>query len=258
MKLGILGVGNMGGAILMGMLKQAAVSSKDVVIYNRSPEKIEKFVELGVSVAKDELDLVSNSDILLLGVKPKDFEALASRIKDHIKEDALIISIAAGISTQRLQELFDRKKCVRVMPNTPALIGQGMTAISRNEDLSEDNLYTVKEIFDVVGETAIIEENLMEAFSSISGCMPAFVDIFIEATADAAVSEGIKREDAYKYISKAVAGSAQMVYETGQHPGVLKDQVCSPSGSTIKGVLALERDGFRNAVINAILESKIK
>lgn len=255
MKIGILGVGNMGGAILMGGLKSAAIPSRDVLIYNRSIDKIQKFIDLGVQNAKDEIEVASKSDILILAVKPQNFLELSQKIKSYIKDQTVLVSIAAGLSLSDLENMFEHKKIIRVMPNTPALISQAMSAICRNENVSDEEYFAVKDIFEAIGQVAEIEESLFDAFSGISGCMPAYVFMFIEASVDAAVKNGLKRDEAYKYVAKAIAGSANLMLETGLHPAELKDQVTSPKGSTIRGVLALEREGFRNAIISAVDES---
>ena len=253
--LGIIGVGNMGGAILGVILDSGLLEAKDIMIYNHSREKAKKFIDRGVLFAANEEDLVSKCETLLLCVKPQSFDALARTLKGKIAEDRLIASIAAGISLEKLEELFGAHRFVRIMPNTPALIGQGMSALCKNDLATDADLDAITKLFDAVGATAHLPEEKFDAFSGIAGCMPAYVYMFIEAAADAAVKNGLKRDEAYKYVATAVAGSANMVLKTGKHPGELKDQVTSPGGTTIRGVVALEREGFRNAVIKAVDES---
>lgn len=255
MKISMLGVGNMLGAILEGILKSQKYNEKDITIYNKNKAKIEKFRNYDINFAKDEKELLEKADILIIGVKPQDITNLADKIKDTIKENTTIVSIAALKTIKDLEEIFGKRKIIRVMPNTPAIVLKSMSAITRN-NLVEDKEYKyVKEVFKTVGEVAEVSEKDFDAFSAIAGCMPAYVDIFIEASADAAVKNGIKRDKAYKYIAKSIEGTAAMVLETGKHPAQLKDEVTSPSGSTIRGVIALEEEGFRNAIIKAIDKS---
>lgn len=252
MRLGLIGVGNMGGAILQGVIGSNIYDVKDIFIFNRTRSKVEGFIKQGVNFLEDEVAVARNADILIIGVKPQSFKALSDIIGDSIDENTIVVSIAAGISLLNLEEMFGKGKYIRVMPNTPALVRSGMTAICKNELASLEDLELIKGIFDAVGSTTVIEESMIDAFSGICGCMPAYVYMFIEAAADAAVKNGIKRDDAYKYIAQTLKGSAEMILETGKHPGQLKDQVTSPGGSTIRGVLALEEAGFRNAVIKAV------
>lgn len=251
-KLGVIGVGNMGGAIVRGVLDSGLLNPPDIILFEKNKDKVKDLIDRNIGMAESEKDLVINSENILLSVKPQSFKELAEIIKGDLGEEVLLISIAAGISLDQLEDLFDHKNNIRVMPNTPALVGAGMSAISHGENASEENIDFVKNMFSSLGEIEVIAEEKIDAFSGVAGCMPAFVYIFIEAAADAAVKNGLKREEAYKYVAQTLLGSAKMVLETGKHPGELKDQVTSPAGTTIRGVLALEELGFRNAIIKAV------
>ena len=253
-KIGFLGCGNMGRAMLGGILKAELVCPNDIFVSVSSPsseEKIRKEFKVNVSV-QNEL-ACQNSDILILAVKPQIFKAISSKISKLVKPNCVIVSVMAGITLDYLKSVFPScKKIVRAMPNTPALSLEAMSAICGEESLSRDELDEVMEIFNSFGKTEIVSEELFDAVIGISGSAPAYVFMFIEALADAGVLEGMPRDKAYSFASQAVLGSAKMVLDTKLHPAVLKDMVCSPKGTTIEAVKSLENDGFRSAVINAV------
>lgn len=254
--LGVIGVGNMGGAILNGTLNADVLEPSKVIIYEREVEKTLEFLEKNVRMANSENEVAAYSKIILLAVKPTAMKTLGEKIKANINEEAIIVSIAAGVSIDDLKEYFgENHRYVRVMPNTPALINEGMTAIVPGNTVHMDDLKMIIKLFESVGRTTILSEDKIDAFAGATSCMPAFVYIFIESAADAAIKNGLTRREAYEFISQALIGSAKMVLETDKHPGELKDQVTSPLGSTIRGVMALEREGFRNAVITAVDEA---
>ncbi|MDO5027626.1 MAG: pyrroline-5-carboxylate reductase [Bacillota bacterium] len=250
-KLGVIGCGNMGGAIVRGALKTGLIKGSDLIIYDHNKDKVRDILDQGASFAESEVDLVDQVENLMLAVKPQSFKALAEKIKGKIQKDCLVISIAAGLSLEDLEKDLAHSKILRAMPNTPALVNEAMTCLSFKEDQLA-YISFAKDLFQSIGQVAILDENKLDAFSGLAGCMPAFVYMFIEAAADAGVKNGIKRQDAYDFVAQALLGSAKMVLETKIHPGQLKDQVCSPGGTTIQGVLALEEAGFRNAVIKAV------
>ena len=178
---------------------------------------------------------------------------MITQIKDHHRADQLIITIAPGKTLSWLAEKFGKDvKIVRTMPNTPALVGEGMTGATPNEFVTEAELKYVCEILSGFSKVEVISEKLMDTVVAVSGSSPAYVFMFIEAMADAAVEQGMPRAQAYKFAAQAVMGSAKMVLETGKHPGELKDMVCSPAGTTIKAVRVLEKEGLRSAVIEAM------
>ncbi|CBK74992.1 pyrroline-5-carboxylate reductase [Butyrivibrio fibrisolvens 16/4] len=208
--------------------------------------------EFGVNTSISNRDVVEFSDIIIIAVKPQYLADAIGGIRDMDYTDKVVVSIAAGQSLSHLRELFGKDlKLIRVMPNTPALVGEAMSALSPNELVTEEDTEIVVELFESFGKAEIVPEKLQDAVVGISGSSPAYVYMFIEALADGAVAEGMPRAQAYKFAAQAVLGSAKMVLETGEHPGVLKDNVCSPGGTTIEAVAALEALGFRNAVIEA-------
>lgn len=251
-KLGVIGVGNMGGSILRGVLESGYISGEDIIVFDHHKENLKDLFEKNVNYSDSELDIIKNVEYLLLSVKPQSFKELSKKIKGKISEDTVLISIAVGISISQLEKYFGDLKFIRVMPNTPALVGEGMSSLTKNEKTSEEELEFAKGIFSSIGKVTVIDEKMIDVFSGLAGCMPAFVYMFIEAAADAGVKNGMKRKDSYDYVSQAVLGSAKMVRDTKIHPGELKDQVTSPGGTTIQGVVTLEDEGFRNAIIKAV------
>ena len=188
-----------------------------------------------------------------MSVKPQFYASVIEEIKDVVREDQIIITIAPGKTLKWLEEQFGRPlKIVRTMPNTPAMVGEGMTAVCANERVTEEELGEVLTMLNAFGKTEVVPEHLIDVVVSTSGSSPAYVFMMIEAMADAAVADGMARPQAYKFAAQAVLGSAKMVLETGRHPGELKDMVCSPGGTTIEAVRVLEAKGFRSALIEAM------
>ena len=243
---GFIGMGNMGYAILKGLLKTTA---PDQLIFSaRNKAHMEQVAaETGVSYVADNETCAKESSCLVLAVKPQQFDTVIGEIRDAVTEDQIIISIAPGITIANLQERFG-KKCRIVR----ALVGEGMTGVCYDKTLfSAEEEKRIEQLFTSFGRMTVVDEKLMDAVVCASGSSPAYVYMFIEALADSAVKYGIPRADAYKLVAQTVLGSAKMVLETGEHPGLLKDKVCSPGGTTIAGVAALEEYGMRNAVIKA-------
>ncbi len=253
MKIGFIGCGNMGGAIIGGIINAKITAPGDVIVYDANPAAVENMKnEYDVTGAADGA-AASAADVLLLCVKPNVIYAVIDDIKDAVGEDTLIISIAAGQSIDAIETAFGKKiKLIRVMPNTPALVGEGMSALSPNKNVTDAELKTALELFSSFGKAEIVPEKLMDAVTAVSGSSPAYVFMFIEAMADAAVIGGMPRNQAYTFAAQSVLGSAKMVIETGKHPGELKDMVCSPAGTTIEAVASLESMGMRAAVIEAM------
>ncbi|WP_130807599.1 pyrroline-5-carboxylate reductase [Senegalia massiliensis] len=252
--IGFIGCGNMGKAMVGGIANSSILNSKNILVFDNHKENLDYVRKsFGVSVAKNKMEVAKESDFLFLAVKPNVYSDLINEIKNSIKEDVVIINIAAGKSIENIENDLGKKlKVVKAMPNTPALVGEGMTAISFNDKISNDEKEEILRIFKSFGDAEILEEKLMDVVTATSGSSPAYIFMLIEAMADGAVLNGMKREKAYKIASQAVLGSAKMVLETGKHPGELKDMVCSPGGTTIEAVSSLEKDGFRNAIINAM------
>ncbi len=250
--IGFIGMGNMGSAMLNGMLK--VFEPEELIFSRKNEEKGREFsIRTSVDYTKSNRECAAGVKYLILAVKPQFFPEVLEEIRAEIREDQIIISIAAGVTIQDIKKkLGEKTRVVRAMPNTPALLGEGMTGVCFDEAVySEAEMTVIRKIFESFGKMQIIKENLMNAVICASGSSPAYVYMFIEALADGAVKYGLPRQAAYEMAAQTVLGAAKMVLETGEHPGVLKDKVCSPGGTTIAGVAALEEFGFRNAVIKA-------
>ena len=240
MKIGFIGCGNMATAMLKGILKSGEVKNADMIASAKSDktrEKIEK--ELGIQKADTNAQVVDFADVVFLAVKPQFLEGVLDEIKASVKEDQIFISIAPG---KTLQWFADK------------LGGEGMTALCVNDLVTEEETALAVKLCNTFGKTEVIPEHLMDAVVGVSGSSPAYVFMFLEAMADAAVADGMPRAQAYKFAAQAVLGSAKLMLETGKHPGELKDMVCSPAGTTIQAVRVLEEKGLRSAVIEAQME----
>ncbi|HAG68786.1 MAG TPA: pyrroline-5-carboxylate reductase [Lachnospiraceae bacterium] len=254
MKLGIIGLGNMGCAMLGGMIKNGAVKASEVLgAEPGDSRRNEVGKNLGIKTTASNKEAAEWADILVLSVKPQVYEAVIEDIREHTKDTAVIVSIAPGKTLKWLSEHFGKElKLVRCMPNTPALVLEGCTGVCRNGYVTDEEFESVLKLLNSFGKAIETEEKHMDAVVAVSGSSPAYVFIMIEAMADAAVAEGLPRAHAYEFAAQAVLGSARMVLETGKHPAELKDMVCSPSGTTIDAVQVLERRGFRSAIIEAM------
>lgn len=254
MKIGFIGCGNMATAIIKGMLSHGLVSAEDIVVSNKTEEgRIRSEKNLGVRAVCCNNEVVKVSEILVLAVKPQFLKEVLSEVKDDVQESQLIVSIVAGKTISWLEEEIGiDKKIVRLMPNTPAMVGEGMTSISLNTNVSEEEVELVKQITECFGKNEVVPERLIDPVMSLSGSSPAYVFMLLEAMADAGVADGMPRKQAYRFAAQAVLGSAKMLLETGMHPGELKDMVCSPGGTTIEAVGVLEKRGFRSAVFEAM------
>lgn len=252
-ELGIIGLGNMGGAILRGAIKAEAIDPSKVIIFEKNRDKVLDLLEENVRLAESEIEVAKYSEKLLLAIKPQGFKYLGEKIREDLNKEALIISIAAGINLGQLKEIFSEdNKYIWAMPNMPVQINQGMTALVVDENVGHEELFSVIKLFESVGKVAIINEDKMNTFSTAVGSMPATVSIFVEALADGAVKCGMGRREAYDYIIQAIIGSAQYLQNTREHPGLLKDKVASPKGTTIELINKLEENRFRYALMDAI------
>lgn len=257
MKIGFCGCGNMGSAILGGIIESKVIDQDDIYIYEPKDDNIEKIHNSydQVNFLKNNKEVVKNSDAIFIAVKPYLYENVLKDIKDTLDEDKILITIAPGITIEKVNNIINGKsKIVRTMPNTPALVRQGMTAVSFDSRINNSEKTKIISILESFGEVEEIREELMDHVPAVSGSSPAYVYMMIEAMADGAVKAGIPRDKAYKFAAQAILGSAKMVLETGKHPGELKDAVCSPGGTTIKSVSKLEEKGFRSAIIEAMGE----
>ena len=255
MKMGFIGSGNMGGAIIGGIVNGKIANPSDIIVSDKNEAALVKInSEYGVNTTTDNKTVAKEADVLFLCVKPQFLYLVIDEIKDSISENTVIVSIVAGQSIEAITSAFGKKiKLIRVMPNTPALVGEGMAALTTNENVSKEEADIVLNVFNSFGKGEIVPENLMDAVTAVSGSSPAYVFMMIEAMADAAVIGGMPRSQAYTFAAQAVMGSARMVLETGKHPGELKDMVCSPAGTTIDAVAILEKNGFRSSMIEAMV-----
>ncbi|WP_297487065.1 pyrroline-5-carboxylate reductase [uncultured Cetobacterium sp.] len=254
MKIGFIGCGNMAKALINGMVSSETVSPQDVIAsdaYFPALEKTHK--ELNINITSDNKEVVKSSKYIVLAVKPQFYTSVISEIKEFLTEESVIITLAPGKTIADLENLFTlNTKIIRTMPNTPAMVGAGVTAICKNSNVTEEELKFTCSLFESCGLVEVITENLINAVISVSGSSPAYVFMMIEAMADGAVMNGLPRDKAYKFAAQALLGSAKMLLETNMHPGALKDMVCSPGGTTIQAVRTLEKTGFRSSIIEAM------
>ena len=251
--IGFIGAGNMGSAMIGGILNASLVTTGQVIASAHSKETLDAIhSRFSIETTLSNETVAERSDILFLAVKPNKFDEVIPQIAPHVKSSCIIVSIAAGKTIAAIEEAFGKEiKLVRAMPNTPALVGEAMSALCVNAHVTEAELSEVQAIFNSFGKAEVVPESLIDAVVGVSGSSPAYVYLFIEAMADAAVADGMPRAQAYKFAAQSVYGAAKMVLETGRHPGELKDAVCSPGGTTIEAVAALERGGLRDTVITA-------
>ena len=255
-KLGFIGCGNMGKAMIHGVLASGKAQASDILASAKTEGSREKnAAELGIRLTADNKSVAEFADILFLAVKPQYYEEVIAEIKDTVSDDEIIVSIAPGKTLDWFTEQFGRElKVIRTMPNTPAMVKEGMMGMCIGSKVTEEDVALVRDICEGFSQTEVIPEHLMDVVTAVSGSSPAYVFMFIEAMADAAVAGGMPRQQAYKFAAQAVLGSAKMVLETGMHPGELKDMVCSPAGTTIQAVRVLEERGMRSSVIEAMMK----
>lgn len=253
--LGFIGTGNMATAIIKGVLKSGMLKGEDIAVYDIVKEKAKALAdEYGVNAFESENAIARKCDKVVLSIKPNIFPSLLEKIGAELKENnPLIVSIAAGKTTEFIRSCLPYDaKIVRVMPNINAKVGGAVSAYCGNGNVSESDLSFVKELCESFGIAVNIGENLFSTYSAIGGCSPAFVYMFIDSLARAAVKNGMPKATALEVAAGTVLGSAKMILESDEHPWQLVDQVCSPGGTTIEGVVSLQKDGFESAVINAV------
>ena len=253
--IGMIGTGNMGSAILRGIVDADYVKASQLIVYDVSKRKMREIREdvPGLREAADCMEVAEQADLIILAVKPLYVQEVLDEIRTGLRGKA-VLSIAAGWTVGMLEKALRDTGAtwLRVMPNTPALVGEGMTALCDDTTFSQEDFDFAKGIFDAVGKTRVLPERLFDGVIAISGSSPAYVYMMIEAMADAGVREGLPRTYAYEMAAQSVLGSALMVLSSGTHPAALKDAVCSPGGTTIEAVAALEQNGFRNAILEAM------
>jgi pyrroline-5-carboxylate reductase len=250
--IGFIGAGNMGYPMLLGAMK---VFGKEAMIFTTATKKRREFIkqETGLNYVEENAVIATSCKYIVFGVKPQYFKDVYNDIKASITKEHILITIAPGISTEDVKEaLGTHVRVVRAMPNTPAMVNEGMSAVCfSNDEFTEEEKEVIHQFFTSFGKYELFEERLMNAAVCANGSSPAYVYMFIEALADSVVKYGIPRDKAYSLVAQTVLGAAKMVLETKEHPGKLKDQVCSPGGTTIAAVAKLEEFGLRNAVIKA-------
>lgn len=254
-KIGFIGTGNMANAIIHGIINSGIAPASQIVVFDVDTSKTQALsAEVGTVTAQSAPELTNACDIVFLAIKPHIVPAVLKEIASTIKSNHVLVSIAAGVTLGQLAEQAGyNAKIVRVMPNTPAMVNAGMSSLTANSLVEEQELADITAIFNSFGRSAVVPENLIHAVTGISGSSPAYVFMFIEALADAGVLGGLPRAQAYQFAAQTVLGAAKMVLETGDHPAMLKDMVCSPGGTTIEAVKTLEEKGFRSAVIEAVV-----
>lgn len=262
LKVGFIGLGNMAGAMILGLTKSEAAANGNLEIYGYDVNSslMEKHKSNGVVSCDSVSDVIKMADYVVLAVKP---QVVMNVIQDIVKvggdENVTYISIVAGKSLDWYNKQFGtEKKILRCMPNTAALVGAAVTGVTPSTKVSEEEKKVALSIIESFGKAVVIPEHLMDAVVGVSGSAPAYVFMFIEAMADAAVAGGMPRSQAYEFAAGAVYGSAKLMIETGKHPGELKDMVCSPAGTTIEAVKVLEEKNFRGAVIDAVIAATEK
>lgn len=263
MRVGFIGAGNMASAMIGGILNSQLLSPLNIIASAKTDKTLDTIKEkYEINTTKDSVSLVKECDIVVIAVKPNVYEQVLNEIKDYIDTEKIIVTIAAGITIKSVEDIIGNdKKVIRTMPNTPALVNCGMSSLSPNKNIDKTDIDAVKTIFDSFGKSEIIDESLIDVVIGASGSSPAYTFMFIEAMADCAVSYGMKRDMAYEFCAQAVMGAAKMALETKNHPGQLKDMVCSPGGTTIEAVKTLEIEGMRSAVIKGMascIEKSIK
>ena len=249
-KIGFLGVGKMGGSILNGIVSSSLYQKDDIYLFDKNPDVLDYYKALGYDFASDETNLFECCDIVILAIKPQMFNALEEVIKNK-KFNCLIVSIAAGISISALKNIFGPLKCIRVMPNTPALIGKATSVISRDDAVLDDEFNVVKEIFEKIGVVVELSEVQMNEIIPLNGSMPAYLYYFAEGFIENGIKNGIDEEVCKQLVANAIIGSAEMILKADKPTSVLIKDVCSPGGTTLAGLYVLEDNDFKKTIDTA-------
>ncbi len=255
-KIGFIGGGNMAEAMIKGLLAGSFPAGKIMASEPSDLRRTHLVDAFGIKLADNNRELMEQCDIIVLSIKPQIADEVLEEVASVYRNDKLIISILAGVTTGAIEKFFQGSpRVVRVMPNTPALVGEAASAICRGHYAGQEDLDTVKQLFELVGIVQLIDERQMDAATGLSGSGPAYIYIVIEALADGGVREGLRRDVAHALAVQTVVGAALMVRETGEHPAILRDQVCSPGGTAITGVSTLEKNGLRTTLMEAVSAS---
>lgn len=254
MKIGFIGLGNMATAMIGGIVGKGLYQRTEMIGSAKTAETAKRVAEkYGIETCTDNRKTAECADAIVLAVKPVFLPEVIAEIKDLVNRDKLVVSIAAGKSIEWLEGQFGKPlRLARCMPNTPALVGEACTCVCFKEDTEDKDRALVLSLMESFGKASVLPERLIDAFTGVAGSSPAYVFLFLEALADAAVCAGIPRNQAYEFAAQSVLGSAKLMLETGMHPAQLKDMVCSPGGTTIEAVKVLEEKGLRAAVIDAV------
>jgi len=249
-----LGAGNMAEALIKGLLRAGTARPEALIATGRREDRLDTLRRTyGVRTTLDNLAAVREADVVVLSVKPQALDKLLVHVAPAVNADKLFISVAAGVPISAMERrLGEGTRIIRTMPNTPSLVGAGACALSPGEHASEEDLSVASRVFQSVGTTTVVDENLLDAVTGLSGSGPAYIFLIIEALSDAGVKVGLPRYTALKLAAQTVLGSAQLLIETNAHPGQLKDQVTSPGGTAIAGLHTLEAGGLRTTLINAV------
>ncbi len=252
--IGFVGAGNMAEAMIRGLVRGGHVAPERISASAPRRDRLDALAKTyGIHVTTDNRDVARRSKLVVLSIKPQIMDKVLREIGDQLAAGTLVVSIAAGVDTATIEEaVADGVRVVRAMPNTPALVGAGATAISPGKHASEADVQTTRAMFDAVGITVVLDEGHLDAVTGLSGSGPAYIFLILEALADAGVKVGLSRRDAQRLAAQTVMGSAKLLLETDEHPGRLKDMVTSPGGTAIAGLHTLEQGGLRTTLINAV------
>ncbi|HEY9623320.1 MAG TPA: pyrroline-5-carboxylate reductase [Crinalium sp.] len=251
-KLGIIGGGVMGEALLSRLVMQKTYAPEHVIVSEPQEQRRDALArQYGVQVTADNQNVVATANVLLLAIKPQVFDAVVAGLSQSESEQ-LVISILAGIPLQKLEAAFERQPVIRAMPNTPATVGVGMTAIAPGTHVTSEHTAIAKQLFQAVGDVVEVPESMMDAVTGLSGSGPGYVAVVIEALTDGGVAAGLPRAIAAQLALQTVRGTAELLHTSGLHPAELKDRVTSPGGTTIAGIAQLEKAGLRSALIEAV------
>ena len=251
----VIGAGNIGRALIGGMISSELIDAEHVIATRRTVSALDEMAEEfpGLRTTTDNAAAVQDASLILLTIKPQSRAEVITNIRDHVERDVLVISVLAGITTERLQLGFGQDQpVIRAMPNTPALVDAGATALSAGTYATDEHLENAQSIFEAVGDAVVVPEEHMDAVTGLSGSGPAYVYMFIEALTDAGVKQGMSRTDASKLAAQTVYGAAKLAIDTGKHPAILRDEVTTPGGTAIAAVSSLEEHGLRTMLINAV------
>lgn len=260
LRVAVLGTGKMGGILVQGFLKAKLLPPENIYATVAHPERAAKLSkDLGIVATTDNAKAASDADVILLGVKPFQVAELINQIRPSLTSEKLLVSFAASVKTSAIEQAAGQDIAViRAMPNTPSMLGAGITALCRGKFVTDAQLAIAERIFSTVGRTVVVDEKHMDAVTGLSGSGPAFLYIIIEALAEAGVNVGLPRDTATLLAAQTTYGAARMVLETGSHPALLKDEVTTPAGCTVDGILELEEGGLRVTLIKAVKRATMR